>query len=252
MVVIAQQKRRGAGLFGYTDTPVIPGQQWKVHDLNRPAPPVVTPGAKYGDPPSDAIVLFDGTDLSKHWQGRNGSAPAWKIENGYAEVKGGSIWTKEAFGDVQLHIEFASPTFIDSDSQDRGNSGIEFMGRYELQVLDSFDNRTYADGSAGSIYGQWPPMVNASRKPGEWQAYDVVFEAPKFKDGQLVKPAFYTVFHNGVIVQNRQQATGPVGHRAANQYREHEAQLPLRLQDHHEPVRYRNIWIRRLDFDKLP
>jgi hypothetical protein len=154
---------------------------------------VVTPGAKPGNPPSDAIVLFDGKDLS-HWtaETKHGPAPAaWKVENGYMEIVPGSgtLVSKEKFGDIQLHLEWAAPASITGDSQWRGNSGVLIMNRYEIQVLDSYHNLTYADGQAGAIYGQWPPLVNAARKPGEWQTYDIVFEAPKFDGGKLKKPA---------------------------------------------------------------
>jgi hypothetical protein len=211
---------------------------------------MVTPGATPGAPPSDAIVLFDGKDLSK-WVGMKGGKevpPAWKVENGYFEVvsKAGTIYTREKFGDCQLHIEWAAPAQVRNESQDRGNSGVLFMGQYEIQVLDSFNNMTYADGQAGAIYGQWPPLVNASRKPGEWQAYDIVFEAPKFEGGKLVKPAYFTVFHNGVLLHNRKEVTGRMAHRVVGTYEPHEAEMPLGLQDHDQPVRYRNIWIRRL------
>jgi hypothetical protein len=236
---------------GYSDTPVLPGQKWKVHDIDRPKPPVVSPGARPGDAPSDAIVLFDGQDLSR-WETRNrqGVRPAgWKVENGYMEVTpgAGSIMTKEKFGDVQLHLEFMTPTTPSGTSQWRSNSGVIFMNRYELQVLDSYENPTYADGQAGSIYGQWPPLVNASRKPGEWQAYDVVFEAPRFDTaGKVARPAYYTVFHNGVMVHNRQEAIGQMAHKVVSPYVAHGPEEPLQLQDHDVPVRFRNIWIRRL------
>jgi hypothetical protein len=173
----------------------------------------------------------------------------WKVENGYMEVApgSGSIMTKEKFGDVQLHLEFMTPTTPSGTSQWRSNSGVIFMNRYELQVLDSYENPTYADGQAGSIYGQWPPLVNASRKPGEWQTYDVVFEAPRFDAaGKVARPAYYTVFHNGVMVHNRQEAIGQMAHKVVSPYVAHGPEEPLQLQDHDVPVRFRNIWIRRL------
>jgi hypothetical protein len=240
---------------GYTDTPLLPGQPWKVHDLDRPHPPVVTPGATPGAPPSDAVVLFDGKDLSR-WQSRKGRVwvdALWKLGDGYFEVapKTGSLYTREKFGDVQLHIEWASPAVVRGASQDRGNSGILFMNRYEIQVLDSYDNVTYADGQAGAIYGQYPPLVNAARKPGEWQSYDIVFEAPRFAEGKLVKPAYFTVFHNGVLLHNRKAAIGRMAHRVVGTYEPHEAEDTLMLQDHGDLVRYRNVWIRRLkDYDQ--
>ena len=235
---------------GYSDTPVLPGQHWKVHDIARPKPRVVTPGAQYGMPPSDAVVLFDGKDLSKwNMETKQGIKPAnWTVANGYMEVKSGAgtLVSKEKFGDAQYHIEWASPTEITGDSQWRGNSGVLIMSRYEIQVLDSFNNPTYADGQAGSIYGQWPPLVNASRKPGEWQTYDIIFEAPKFEGQKLVKPAFVTVIHNGVVTQHRKEIIGRMAHRVVGTYAPHAAEGPLGLQDHDVPVRYRNIWVRRL------
>ncbi len=235
---------------GYDDTPLIPGQKWRVHDISRPKPRIMTPASTPGGAPSDAIVLFDGKDLSK-WlsHGGNGSkAPTWKVENGYMEVvhNAGDISTKEKFGDIQLHVEWASPAEVDGTSQWRGNSGILLMGVYEIQVLDSYDNPTYADGQAGAIYGQWPPLVNASRKPGEWQTYDIVFEAPKFEGETLLKPAFVTIFHNGIVVQNRKEILGRVEHRKVPSYKPHGAEEPLALQNHDTLVRYRNIWARRL------
>jgi hypothetical protein len=247
-----QDKKWRTAPTGYSDTPVLPGQPWKVHDIARPKPPVVTPGAKPGDAPADAIVLFDGKDLSQ-WETRSRQgqvkAAGWKVQEGYMEIVpgAGSIMTKEKFGDVQLHLEFMTPQTPSGTSQWRANSGVIFMNRYELQVLDSYDNPTYADGQAASIYGQWPPRVNASRKPGEWQTYDVVFEAPRFDaNGKLTKPAYYTVFHNGVMVHNRQEAVGQMAHRVVSPYVAHSPEEPLQLQDHDVPVRFRNIWIRRI------
>jgi len=240
---------------GFDDTPLLPGQKWRVHDIQRPHPPLVTPGSQPGGAPSDAIVLFDGKDLSR-WQSRGRRtddgkmlAAGWKVENGYLEVAPGSghIVTKESFGDVQLHVEWAAPAAVRGASQDRGNSGIMFMmGKYEVQVLDSYENVTYADGQAAALYGQFPPLVNASRRPGEWQTYDIVFEAPRFEGGKLVKPAHVTVFHNGVLAHNRQQMSGPVRHREVGVYAPHPAEEPMLLQDHGHPVRFRNIWARRL------
>jgi hypothetical protein len=170
------------------------------------------------------------------------------VQNGYVEVvdRTGSISTKEKFGDVQLHIEWASPAVISGTSQNRGNSGVLFMGRYEIQVLDSYENPTYADGQAAAIYGQYPPLVNASRKPGEWQTYDIAFEAPRFENGKLTRPAYATVFHNGVLVQNHEQLIGDTPHAKLGTYKPHAAEESLQLQNHHCAVRYRNIWIRRL------
>ena len=235
---------------GYDDTPVLPDQKWRVHDIKRPHPRVITPGALDSAPPSDAVVLFDGTDLSKwelHLKGKEGPAP-WKVASGYMEIVPGSgeIVSKEKFGDCQIHVEWASPAEVDGSSQWRGNSGIMIMDRYEIQVLDSYGNITYADGQAASIYGQWPPLVNASRKPGEWQSYDIVFEAPHFANGKLVKNAYTTVFHNGVLMHNHQKIIGPSTHGKVAVYSAHGPEEPLGLQDHDTPVRYRNIWVRRL------
>lgn len=231
---------------GYDNTPVIPGQKWRVHDKARPYPEVVTPG-EGTKPPSDAIVLFDGTSLDA-WESDGGGPAKWKLENGYMEVNGaGSIHTKEKIGDCQLHVEFATPGKVESESQGRGNSGVFLMGRYELQILDSFQNPTYADGQCAAIYGQLPPSVNASRKPGEWQSYDIVFVAPRFSDGKIVSKPRLTVFHNGVLVHHAHELSGPVAHANVATFAEHEAALPLGLQDHGNPMRFRNIWVRKLD-----
>jgi len=234
---------------GYTDGPMLPGQKWKVHDIARPKPPVVD--APPGKPPSDAIVLFDGKDLSQWQSSKKGGAfgpPGWKLANGYAEsVKdGGDLVSKEKFGNAQYHIEWASPAVVNGDSQWRGNSGVLIMRRYEIQVLDSYNNPTYADGQAGAIYGQWPPMVNASRKPGEWQTYDIIWEAPTFKDGKLSKPAYATVIHNGVVLHHHQEVIGQMAHRAIKPYEAHEAEEPLAFQDHDTRARIRQVWVRRL------
>jgi hypothetical protein len=233
---------------GYDDTPVIPGQTWKVHDSKRPHPPTVQPaksatlGAK---PPAGAVVLFDGTDLSK-WKGTKGDA-LWKVENGYMEVNGkGQITTKQGFGSLKIHLEFATPKEVKGESQGRGNSGIFLMGMYEVQVLDSYENLTYADGQCAALYGQWPPDKNASLPPGEWQTYDITFEAPQFKEGKLVEPAYVTVIHNGVKVHDRRKLNGPSGHRSVVAYKAHADKLPISLQDHNNPVRFRNIWVEEL------
>jgi len=229
---------------GYRDTPYLPGGVWRVHDADRPVPPVVTPGA-HGSPPSDAIVLFDGTNLDA-WTSQDGEA-RWKLVDGAMEVNGtGAIRTRESFGDCQLHVEWSAPAEVVSSSQGRGNSGVFLMGRYEIQILDSYDNRSYADGQAAALYGQSPPLVNAMRPPGEWQAYDIVFRAPRFEDGELVQPARATVFHNGVVVQDAVEFLGATTHRAVARYAPHEPEGPIQLQDHGNPVRFRNLWVRRL------
>lgn len=257
-IAVAQRppaNQRGNHDLGFEDTPMLPGLPWHVHDDRRPHPRVVTPGAECGAAPSDATVLFDGKDLSA-WNShassitRAGSAgePEWKVQDGYFEVvpRTGDIATKEKFGDVQLHVEWAAPPVVHGNSQARGNSGVLLMGLYEIQVLDSYNNPTYADGQAGAIYGQWPPLVNPTRPPGEWQAYDIVFEAPKFDGDKLVKPAYFTVFLNGVLLHNHKESMGPMVYRQVAHYRPHAPEEPLVLQNHNSPDRYRNIWIRRL------
>jgi hypothetical protein len=225
------------------------------HDLNRPQPRIVTPAggvpaANPGKPPSDAVVLFDGKDLSQWASQKDGSPAAWKVENGYIEVvKGkGGIQTRQGFGDVQLHIEWMTPSPAKGQSQDRGNSGVFFAGdRYEIQVLDSYENKTYPDGQAGATYGQYPPLVNASRPPGEWQAYDIVYEGPRFDaQGALTRRARVTVFHNGVLVQHARELIGPTTNKKRTPYSAHPEALPISLQDHDHPVRFRNIWLREL------
>ena len=222
--------------------------RWAVHDKNRPLPSVVVPAKLPGQPSSDAVILFDGSDLSQ-WVSTEGDGPAkWKVENGYMEVvdKTGSLRTRRSFGDCQLHIEWATPTQITGSGQDRGNSGVYLMGRYEVQVLDSYNNVTYADGQAASIYGQNPPMVNACRPPGQWQSFDIIFRRPIFKGKKVAKPATITVLHNGVLVQDHWVIEGPAVHKKRAKYSLHEDKLPLMLQNHHNPVRYRNIWLREL------
>ena len=204
-------------------------------------PKVVNPGP-VGGPPSDAIVLFDGKDLSQ-WDGGD----KWKIEDGYAITQSAGITTKQKFGDCQFHVEFATPAEVKGSGQGRGNSGIYFMGIYELQVLDSYENPTYFDGQCGSIYKQFPPLVNASRKPGEWQAYDVIFTAPKFDEaGKVTKHAAMTVLHNGVLVQNHSELLGGTFYDKAPSYTAHTDRLPIHLQFHGDPTRYRNIWLREI------
>jgi hypothetical protein len=228
---------------GYTDTPLLPNLPYRVHDPDRPHPAAVTPAAQPGGAPSDAIVLFDGRDLSQWTPARQ----PWKVENGYMEVtpNSGDLRTREKFGDVQLHVEWASPAEVRGNSQNRGNSGIFLQGVYEVQVLDSYQNLTYSDGQAGAIYGQWPPLANPARRPGEWQSYDIVFEAPRFEGDRLARPAYLTVFLNGVLLHNRKELMGATVHRALAKYTPHEEESIV-LQDHSNPVRYRNIWVRRL------
>lgn len=207
-------------------------------------PVVVTPGSQPGEPPSDAIILFDGSNLN-NWESVKGGPAKWHLENGAMVVsRSGDIRTKEIFGDVQLHIEWASPKKVVGDGQGRGNSGVYLQGRYEIQVLDSYQNKTYFNGQAGAFYGNQPPLVNASRKPGQWQTYDIVFIAPKPQKDGSVKPGSFTVFHNGVLVQNQTPIAGKKTTAAA--YSGATVTGPLVLQDHSNPVRYRNVWIRPL------
>lgn len=231
---------------GYSDTPFLPGSEWRVHDSARPRPPIVEPRPfRETPPPNGAVVLFDGHDLS-HWISGD-KAANWKVENGYAEINGqGTIETKESFGDCQLHLEWATPRDVVGHSQERGNSGVFLMGRYEVQVLDSWNNPTYADGQAAALYGQVPPLVNASRANGEWQSYDIVFRAPRFEGDNLIAPAYVTVVHNGIVVQDHVAFLGATRHREVATYAKHASELPLALQDHGNPVRWRNIWIMRL------
>ncbi len=235
---------------------ILPAQNrggWPQHSMDRPQPRIVTPaytGAPV-PPPLDAIVLFDGNSLANWRTADSAMGPAkWKVENGYmAIVPGaGGIMTAQSFRNVQLHIEFASPSPPSSNTgQNRGNSGVFLMRTYEVQVLDSYENRTYPDGQAGSIYGQWPPLVNASRKPGEWQRYDIIFNAPRFRaDSSVESPARLTVFHNGVLVQDNVALVGPTSNGWRAPYVKHADALPIALQDHGERVRFRNIWIREL------
>src|SRR5689334_18565798 len=223
--------------------------EYPIHSMDRPQPRIVDPGSYPGmrTPPSDAAVLFDGHSLDD-WQSADASGmPAgWKVTDGYMEVVAGTgnIATKGVFGDVQLHVEFMAPP-VQGDGQARGNSGVFLMGIYEVQVLDSYRNPTYADGAVGAIYGQYPPLVNASRPPGEWQTYDIVFHRPRFEaTGGLTSPARMTILFNGVLIQDNVVLTGPTAHKHRPAYTIHADRLPLMLQDHGNPVRFRNIWVR--------
>jgi hypothetical protein len=227
---------------------------WLGHDRLRPLPPVVAPATastpeRAGAAPSDAVVLFDGAGLAQ-WAAMDGTPTKWVVRDGAMECVPGSgyIRTVQAFGDCQLHLEFASPAKAEGSSQGRGNSGLFFGGtRYEIQILDSYDNPTYADGSCASVYHQYPPLVNASRKPGEWQSYDVIWSAPRFDaEGRVLSPARVTLFHNGVLVQNNVELIGETGWLTRAPYRAHPEKMPIALQDHGNPVRFRNIWVREL------
>ncbi len=231
-----------------------PDPNWLGHDRERPMAEAITPGTfssqeQPGRPPSDATVLFDGKNLSP-WVAMDGSPTKWVVHDGALECVPGSGYarTQQSFGDCQLHIEWATPTPPHGESQARGNSGVFFgMGRYEIQVLDSYESKTYADGAAGSVYGQYPPLVNASLPPGKWQVYDIVWTAPHFdSEGHLSAKARATVFHNGVLVQNNVELTGPTGWIGRAPYAAHPERTPISLQDHGNPVRYRNVWVREL------
>jgi len=245
---------------GYDDTPRLPNSPWLVHDRRRPQPPMVEAGKKPGAPPADATVLFDGKDLSQ-WQGGNPSG----VENGCINIlKTGEIRTKRSFGDCQLHVEWATPAVADGDLMNWGNSGVFFLAKreppvngshsnatdgHELQIIESHDSKIYADGIAGAIYGQAPPLVNAARQPGQWQTFDAVFTAPRFKGKKLVQPAYFTVFWNGLLVQYHKASLGPSMHRTLATYDSQETSGPIRLQEHHSAVRFRNIWVRPLKLD---
>ena len=228
-------------------------KRWKANDVNRPVPLIVTPGApssqdKPGAPPSDAVILFDGHNLS-NWLDNKGGPARWRVVDGAIVVVPGTgdIHTRQPFGDCQLHVEWAEPNPPHGSDQARGNSGVYLMSRYELQVLDSYQNKTYADGEAGAIYGQFPPLANVSLPPGIWQTYEIIFHGPRFAaDGKLLRPARFTVLQNGVLVQDNTALTGPTDYQARPPYKSHPEKMPLLLQDHDQPVRFRNIWIREL------
>ena len=209
--------------------------------INWPEPKVVDPGP-IGGPPSDAKVLFDGTNLDQFQGGEK-----WEIKDGFAIAKGGGITSKESFGDCQLHIEWATPAEVKGSGQGRGNSGVYLMGKYEVQILDSYENKTYFDGQAGAIYKQYPPMVNACRPPGEWQSYDIIFTSPRFNsEGKVTRKAYVTVLHNGVLIHNHSELLGGTSYLKAPSYKKHAEKLPFNIQFHGNPVRFRNIWIRKI------
>ncbi len=238
------------------NTNIIRAEKYKIHDLDRPKPNIINVGnfSQNALPPSDAIILFNGNGLDE-WKSTKGKNVKWKSTPDFFEAKKGtgSIITKKSFGDVQLHIEWSTPTKIEGKSQGRGNSGVFFMAGaggwgYEIQVLDSYNNPTYADGQAGAIYGQFPPLFNAAMKPGEWQTYDIIFSRPRFDSNKnLIKPGYVTVIHNGVLIQNHKEIVGPTSHKIRAPYVSHEDRLPIQLQDHSNPVRFRNIWVRDLE-----
>jgi len=224
--------------------------RWRQHDVRRPKPPMVEPAEATvaARPPRDAVILFDGSSLDA-WQSPGGGPARWKVADGQMETVPGAgpIETRRRFGDIQLHVEWAAPSPPVGQGQDRGNSGIFLMGQFEIQVLDSYRAETYADGMAGAIYGQYPPLGNASRPPGEWQAYDIAFRRPRFDpSGRLLEPARVTLFHNGLLVQNNEEPFGPTSWLKWLPYEDRGDRGPISLQDHDHPVRYRNAWLREL------
>ena len=230
----------GSGIVGYKDTPTLPWCGFHVHDPDRPTPPRVRPG-QAGGAPSDAVILFNGTDLSQ-WRPSD-----WQVENGEIVAVSGSLTTQEAFGDCQLHLEWQAPNPPVGSDWDHGNNGVMLMGLFEIQIFDTYTTPLYPDGQAASVYGQTPPKVNACVPPGQWQTYDIVFFAPVFEDGKLQSPARVTMLHNGLLVHHDQEIYGPTGHRILAKYdKPIEPKRPLSLSGHNNPVRFRNIWIRPL------
>jgi hypothetical protein len=230
--------------------PALAQHDWRQHDLTRPRPEVVTPSEQVlpAPVPADAVVLFGGGDLTA-WESVNGGPAPWTVDGDTFVVAPGTggIQTTQGFGDVQLHVEWSAPDEIVGTSQGRGNSGVFLMGAYEVQVLDSFENESYADGQAAAIYGQFPPLANAMRPPAEWQAYDIFFRRPRFgPSGALLEPARLTVLHNGILVQNNEELWGRTDWLQASPYVSHPDALPIMLQDHGNPVAFRNIWVRPL------
>jgi hypothetical protein len=231
--------------LGYSDTPVL-ASGYHVHDGTRPQPPVVS--APAGSPPSDAVILFDGTSLDGWVNVRDGEPCGWKLDQGdLAVVPGvGDVQTEKEFGSCQLHLEFMSPVEVKKEGQGRGNSGVFLMGQYEIQVLDNWENPTYPDGTVGAVYGQTPPLVNPIRRPGEWNVYDILWTAPVFEGDTLISPAVVTVLLNGVVQHHAQVLEGPTQHKELTSYVPHPPAGPLKLQDHGDLVRFRNIWVREL------
>src|SRR5215213_9952704 len=235
--------------LGYDDTPMQPDGKWHIHDGSRPQPQVVTPGLAPLNPvppPADATLLIGSGDDLSAWQMMDGAPATWPMKNGVVQTGKGLMRTRAEFTDFQLHVEFATPREVKGDSQGRGNSGVFLLGKFEVQVLDSYHNPTYPDGQAAALYGQQPPLVNASRPPGHWQTYDIVFTAPRFRGAALEQPAVATVVHNGIVVQNAARFWGPTAHKKIDPYTPDTAKGPIALQDHGNPVSYRNVWIRPL------
>jgi hypothetical protein len=235
--------RDGSGVSGYRDTPRLPWCGFLVHDPDRPVPPRLDPGPAPAAPaavPADAIVLFGGRDLAA-WQPSD-----WRVANGVLVAESGRLVSKESFGDAQIHVEWLAPADFQGTWENRGNNGVMLMGLYEIQIYDSFHEKLYADGQAASIYGQTPPRVNVTRRPGEWQTYDIFFTAPRFEGGRLVAPARVTMLHNGVLVHLNEEIRGETGHRVLPAYRQQISRGPLALAGHKCPVQFRSIWVRRL------
>jgi len=275
----AQREIEIGGVSGFKDTPMEPGGKWHVHDPERPQPAVVAPGTfstqeQPGKPPADAIVLFDGKDLSQ-WRDKSGHPAPWLLDNGAMISAKSDIVSTREFGDIQLHVEFREPVPGKGAGQDRGNSGVFLMDQYEVQVLDCYENKTYADGAMAGLYGQHPPLVNACLPPGQWQVYDIIFTAPRFETNAptnpeekslrpgtpastpqfectdpnvtVKTPAYITVIHNGVVAQNHQSLRGPTGWRILAKYSPHGPTGPVGLQFHNDPVSFRNIWARPIE-----
>jgi hypothetical protein len=233
----------GSGVYGYNDTPVLPWCGYRVHEADRPAPKRIDPGPvpAPGVPPSDALVLFNGKDLAQ-WQPTD-----WKVVDGCLEAVGGSsLTTRDQFGSCQIHLEWQAPNPPSGPWYNRGNNGVFLMGLYEIQIFDSHTETIYPDGQAAAVYGQTPPLVNATRAPGEWQVFDIIFTPPLFAGDKLAQPARITMFHNGALVHLNQKIYGETGHRILPEYKQHVSQGPLRLSGHNSPVRFRNIWVRKL------
>jgi hypothetical protein len=232
----------GSGVYGYSDTPVLPWCQWKVHDADRPAPKRVDPGppGPSAPIPADAVRLFSGPDLSQ-WQTNQ-----CKVVDGCIEAGSGMLATRQSFGDCQIHLEWMAPANFNGPWYNQGNNGVLLMGLYEIQIFDSWNEKIYPDGQAAAIYGQTPPLVNACRPPGAWQTFDIVFLAPVFENDKLIKPARVTVFHNGILVQHDEEIHGETGHRILPEYKNKISRGPLVLYGHDCPVRFRNIWLRPL------
>jgi hypothetical protein len=247
---VAQGAEKPSDRPGYADTPFLPNSPWRVHDRNRPQPPLVAPGSaglssQAATPPSDAVVLFDGKDLSQ-WNGGDEKG----IEDGCINIlKTGELTTKRKFGDCQLHVEWATPAKADGGTMQWGNSGVMLFGLYEVQIIESHDSHIYADGNAGAIYGQYPALVNPARKPGQWQSFDIIFTAPRFDGDKLVRPAYLTVLFNGVLVQDHRPLLGTSAHRTVPAYDVRMSQGPIKLQQHNSAVRFRNIWVRPIKLD---